>query len=236
MTTLAERVPAPTAAEAEGSLPPLVNGDHLDQPTFHARYEAMPPNVRAELIGGIVFMASPVRLPHRRHDLVVAHWLAIYEASSVGVQALSSGTVILGEEDEPEPDATLSLLPEYGGKTRVENDYVTGTPELVVEIAHSTEAIDLNRKKLRYERAGVDEYVVVLLRQKEVRWFVLHEGRYQPMNADDDGLLRSRKFPGLWLDPAAMLGGDLRRIREVAEAGLASPEHAAWIAELKPQT
>ena len=44
-------------------LPPLVNGDHLDQKTFHERYEAMP-EVRAELIGGIVYMSSPQKMRH----------------------------------------------------------------------------------------------------------------------------------------------------------------------------
>jgi hypothetical protein len=45
-------------------LPPLVAGQHLDQPTFHERYEAMPPETRAELVGGVVYMPSPMRLDH----------------------------------------------------------------------------------------------------------------------------------------------------------------------------
>ncbi len=32
----------------------LVEGQRLDQPTFHALYEAMPPSTRAELINGVV--------------------------------------------------------------------------------------------------------------------------------------------------------------------------------------
>jgi hypothetical protein len=40
---------------------PLENGDHLDQKTFHAQCEAMPPETRAELIGGIVYMGSPLK-------------------------------------------------------------------------------------------------------------------------------------------------------------------------------
>jgi UDPglucose 6-dehydrogenase len=41
MISVERRTPKP-----KGDLPPLVNGDHLDQKTFHERYEAMP-NVRA---------------------------------------------------------------------------------------------------------------------------------------------------------------------------------------------
>jgi hypothetical protein len=45
-------------------LPPLEAGQRLDQPTFHARYEAMPPEIRAELIDGIGHMPSPMRGDH----------------------------------------------------------------------------------------------------------------------------------------------------------------------------
>ena len=38
----------------------LVEGQRLDQPTFHALYEAMPPGTRAELIDGVVYMPSPL--------------------------------------------------------------------------------------------------------------------------------------------------------------------------------
>jgi hypothetical protein len=53
------------------SLPPLEQGDHLDQKTFHARYEAMPEGTRAELIGGVVYMPSPLKLPHGKSHPVV---------------------------------------------------------------------------------------------------------------------------------------------------------------------
>ena len=50
-----------TRAAKDDVLPPLVAGQHLDQPTFHERYEAMPPETWAELVGGVVYMPSPVR-------------------------------------------------------------------------------------------------------------------------------------------------------------------------------
>lgn len=34
------------------TLPPLVAGQRLDRATFHERYEAMPPDTWAELMGG----------------------------------------------------------------------------------------------------------------------------------------------------------------------------------------
>ena len=214
------------------SLPRLENGDRLDQPTFHARYAAMPEGVRAELIAGVVHMPSPVGKPHGRGSSLVVRWLSTYEEATPGTEVLVAATVILGPESEPEPDVFLRILPEYGGRTRDADDYVAGAPELVVEVASSSESIDLHAKLVDYARAGVDEYVVILLRQAEVRWFLLEGGVYRPLSPDADGLLRSRRFPGLWLDAPALLRGDTRRLRAALRQGLRSPEHHEWRRQL----
>ena len=135
-------------ARAKKTLPFLENGDHLDQKTFHARYEAMPPDVRAELIGGIVYMASPMKPPHGRHSAPIFHWLAEYEHSTPGTEFLPGVTNVLGPESEPEPDACLIILPQYGGQTWEDSDgYLSGAPEFVAEVSHATESIDLHAKK-----------------------------------------------------------------------------------------
>src|SRR5712692_3262817 len=147
------------------SLPPLENGDRLDQKTFHARYEAMPEDVRAELIGGIVYMSSPQKIPHSWHQTKTLRWLGEYEEFTPGTEVLGNPTDILGPESEPQPDGCLLILPEFGGQTWWDKDeYLNGAPELIAEIGFTTESIDLNAKKLDYEKAGVREYVVVALR------------------------------------------------------------------------
>src|SRR5690349_20544412 len=55
--------------------PPLKAGQRLDRATFHERYEAMPPETRAELIGGLVYMPSPLSLGHGRRDTRMTYWL-----------------------------------------------------------------------------------------------------------------------------------------------------------------
>jgi Uma2 family endonuclease len=231
MAIVSPRLSVPEAAIEEG-LPPLENGDHLDQHTYHARYEAPPEDFHAELIGGVVFVRSRVGRRHARCTALLNGWLGRYEQDTPGTEALARGTIILGVQDEPEPDASLRILPEYGGRTQVENEYLTGAPELLIEVASSTEAIDLHRKKASYEAAGIDEYIVTLLRGRDVRWFVLENGVYQLLPPGEDGILRSRRFPGLWLDPQALLRNDLQRLREVLEQGLASPEHGKWVKRL----
>src|SRR5574341_1067370 len=93
--------PRPSGKEP---LPPLENGDRLDQKTFHARYEAMPAHVRAELIGGIVYMTSPMKPPHGRSTPLLLRWLDEYAEASPGTEVLAGTTDILGPESEPEPD------------------------------------------------------------------------------------------------------------------------------------
>jgi len=207
---------------APPEVPRLENGDRLDQPTFHERYLAMPANARAELIGGIVYlMTSPVSRTHGRFHATLDWWLSEYARSTPAVEGLDNTTVILGVFTEPQPDLALRRLPDHGGGSEVrEDDYVEGSPELVVEVSTSSAAYDLNQKKADYEQAAVQEYIVVLPHEREVRWFSLVNGQYQPINSGDDGVFKSEVFPGLWLDSQALFeGGDLR---EALKDGLAT--------------
>lgn len=217
-------------------IPPLENGDHLDQPTFHERYATMPPGTRAELIGGIVCLSSAVSMPqgkeHGRASGKALVWLDAYEAETPGIEAVGHATVILGDAAEVQPDAILLISSVAGGQTVEENGFVVGAPELVVEVAASTEARDLHIKLRDNERAGAREYVVLLPRRDEVRWFALREGCLERTPPAPDGVFRSRVFPGLWLDPLALLRGDSAAVRAVVDQGVATPEHAAFVRRL----
>jgi Uma2 family endonuclease len=211
----------------------LVEGDHLDQAEFHRRYEAMPPGIKAELIDGVVYMPSPVGDGHGDAQGDAIAWLAFYSSATPGVKASGELTAILGSRSEPQPDAVLRIRPEYGGTARSLQGYLRGAPELVVEVAKSSRFIDLGPKLADYGRAGVAEYLVRALDPDEIFWFQQRDGALRRIAPSDDGLYRSVVFPGLWLDPAALLAGDLKRLREVVEQGLATPEHAAFIARLE---
>jgi hypothetical protein len=79
------------------------------------------------------------------------------------------------------------------------------------------------------------KYVVWVTGDRDVHWYVLTEGRYDRQQPDADGLLRSRVFPGLWLDPVALVSGDAARVLDVVRQGTASPEHAEFVRKLNPQ-
>jgi Uma2 family endonuclease len=218
------------------ALPPLENGDQLDQKTFHARYAAMPEDSRAELIGGIVHVPSPQKVPHSKAQKLVTRWLDEYAEATPGTDALVNNTQILGPDSEPEPDACLFITPEFGGQVYVDDDeYLHGSPELIVEVSSSTESIDLHRKKRDYEKAGVREYVVLALRMQQVFWFVRRRGKYKEVPLPAEGVFRSRVFPGLWLDAEAVLGNHRQRVLAALGQGLATPEHAAFVAKLGKQ-
>lgn len=213
-------------------LPPLVAGERLDQATFHERYEAMPPDTWAELIGGVVHMPSPLRGDHSWINRRISGWLCLYQESTPGVEGGDNATTKLDDLAEPQPDCCLWILEELGGQIRMVDGYVTRAPELVVEIARSSREIDLGPKKLDYERTGVREYVVIELKPDRVHWFAQRGNGFEALPAGPDGIYRSEAFPGLWLDAQALFAGDFRAIRAALEQGLATTEHVAFVARL----
>lgn len=206
-------------------IPPLENGDRLTRYEFERRYQAMPDGKKAELIEGIVYMASPVRIT--KHGLPHAYiigWLTTYQASTPGVQVGDNATVIFDTDNEVQPDALLRK--EQGGSSRITaDDYVAGAPELIVEIAASTASIDCHKKLQVYRRNGVQEYIIWRVDDGELDWFYLKDGEYLPLATNAAGIICSKVFPGLWLDPAALLSGDLAKVLTGLQQGLASAEH-----------
>ncbi|MDR3637743.1 MAG: Uma2 family endonuclease [Isosphaeraceae bacterium] len=215
------------------TLRPLVAGEHLDQPTFHERYEAMPPETRAELVGGIVYMPSPLRSDHGDVSLLISGWVFYYMAFTPGLKGGDNTTTKLGRFGEPQPDCILYIPEELGGENiRIVDGYVTGAPELVVEVARSSRKFDLTEKKRDYERAGVPEYVVVGVDPNDVYWFVLRDGHYVEHPPAPDGLFHSQSFPGLWLDPTALFDEDRPGLMAAVDRGVATAEHREFFARL----
>jgi Uma2 family endonuclease len=216
-------------------IPPLEPGDRLSRDEFERRYEAMPEVKKAELIEGVVYMPSPVHWnqhagPHA--DLI--GWLWVYKASTPGVRVGDNGSLRLDTHNEPQPDASMIIEPAWGGKVRLSvNDYIEGAPEMVGEIAASSVSIDLGAKLEVYRRNDVQEYLVWRVRDQAVDWFVLRQGQYAALPLSSAGYYQSEVFPGLWLDPTALVRFDSAAVLQVLQQGLASPEHAAFVVRLQ---
>jgi Uma2 family endonuclease len=210
----------------------LREGDRLKADEFLRRWDAMPELKQAELIGGTVFfMPSPVSLHHSDLHVEMTAWVWTYKEATTGCHAGTDCTWKMGPEDVPQPDIFLRILPEFGGQSGLDGNYASGAPELIVEVSGSSLSRDLGIKLDLYRRAGVSEYLTVLLQPRQIIWRRLVRGRYREMKPAKDGLLRSHVFPGLWLDPDALWTAG-RSVGTALEEGLRSPEHAVFVRRL----
>ena len=234
MATSTQTSPAPSDEGLTPWFPPLENGDRPTRTEFERRYDAMPEVKKAELIDGVVFMGSPVGL--RRHPephFNLIGWLARSSADTPGHLGGDNGSIRLDFDNMPQPDILLMIRPENGGQVRVgEDDIAEGAPELVIEVASGSVSHDLHAKLDVYRRNGAREYLVWRVRDRAFDWFALREGRIDRITPGPDGSLRSEVFPGLWLDPEALIRGDLPAAFEAVGRGLATPEHAAFVERL----
>lgn len=226
-TSVAPKVARDTA------IPPLQAGDRLTRSEFERRYRAMSKVTKAELVEGVVYMPSPVS--HEDHgaphfDFIT--WAGLYRAMTAGVQGGDNSTLHLDLENEPQPDAHLRILPECGGQSRTVGGYVERAPELVAEVSASSASYDLHDKLRAYRRNGVREYVVWRVWDRVIDWFILRDEQFLLLTPNASGIYQSEVFPGLWLDAPALVRGDLAHVIGVVQAGIASPEHAAFVAKL----
>jgi Uma2 family endonuclease len=231
---MVRQIPNSQSSSAKGHLPPLESGDRLTRPEFERRYAAAPHIKKAELIEGIVYVASPLRFqqhaePHSR----IHGWLWTYQVSTPGLLLGIEPTVRLDLDNEPQPDIVLILDEAAGGQARLtEEGYLEGVPELVVEIAASSAAIDLGNKLQAYRRNGVGEYIVWQVFENRLDWFQLVEGEYRSLVPDQNGIIRSRVFPGLWLAIEALLSNQMSHVLIALQEGLNTSEHDAFVKQL----
>jgi Uma2 family endonuclease len=215
--------------------PPLVNGDRLTRDEFERRYRAMPGVKKAELIEGVVYMPSPVRFEaHSKPHAILGAWLVYYASKTPGLLGFGdNGTVRLDNDNEPQPDLFLLLPVKLGGHAKVDDDdYISGPPALVCEVAASSVSIDLHYKKTAYRRNGVQEYLVWRTEESVIEWFSLQGGDFIPLQPEADGTLRSRIFPGLWLIPASLIASDLPAVFRSLDQATSTPEHAEFVKRL----
>ncbi len=222
-------------SKPEIEIPALQSGDRLNWAEFERRYSADPYIRKAELIEGVVYVASPLRhLQHGRPHSRILTWLGVYQAQTPGTDLSVEPTVRLDIHNEPQPDAVLFIAPECEGQIQISPEgYIEGAPELIVEIAASSESIDLGQKKQIYCRNGVKEYLVWQTHEDLLIWHSLEQGAYRIMPSDADGVIRSQVFPGLWLSTVDLIAGNMIKVLEVVQRGIASDAHRSFVEMLE---
>ncbi len=219
----------------------LENGDRLSGAEFERRYAAMPDIKRAELIEGVVHL-PPAALRFRSHGQPhgrLSGWLSFYEALTPGVSFAVEPTVRISSRNYPQPDIVLIIDPDRGGQARLtKEDYLEGPPELAIEISASSVSIDLGIKKKIYCQSGIKEYIVWRVFDRTLDYFYLKPGAddYEALSPNPDGpnkgVIQSPTFPGLWLATQALLAGNTAEMYAQLQAGLSTPEHSAFVAQL----
>jgi Uma2 family endonuclease len=215
-------------------VPLLKDGDHLTVEEFERRYEAMPHLKKAELIQGVVYMPSPVRYEdHGQQHFDLITWAGYYRTFSHGIEGGDNTTLRLPlGVNEPQPDAFLRISPLHGGQSLTSSDgYVVGAPEWVGEISASSASYDLHQKLDAYQLNGVQEYLVWRVEDRAIDWLVLRDRKFQPLKGRG-GVFRFRVLPGLHLDVAAVLRGDMPKVLSVLDLGVRSDVHDRFVARL----
>ena len=195
----------------------------------------MPPNARAELIGGVVLHALPAEsMPTVMvHVSAVAYWVASLPAGHPWRPGdRSTPRRSWTNWARPQPDVSLRILPEYGGQTRMDGKYLAGAPELVVEIAHPAARSTWARSSRTTSAAGVREYLGgragarrgLLVRTPRRPSSHAPTRRRRPVPLGD--------FPRSLARCRGVYRRDLARLDAVLGRGLASAEHAEFVERL----
>jgi Uma2 family endonuclease len=234
MAITLDAAPAP-ALPTSPPMAPLSSGDRLVRAEFERRYAAQPELVKAELVEGVVYVASPTHA--QAHSIPHFHligWLATYLAATPGVLGADNVTLRLDDDNVVQPDICAWI--ERSAQPRAwvgRDDFLNGAPELIIEIAATSATYDLHDKLQAYRRNRVCEYLVVATYDRVARWHRWVDGRYIVVAPDDDGIYRSAALPGLWLAIERFWAGDLPGLLATAQQGIHTPEHTQFITDLQ---
>lgn len=195
--------------------PPLHNGDRMSPDEFLWRSEQIPELKKAELIKGVVYLASPVSRPHSAYEAFFGAWLTHYAVAKNEDLWIGSNPTLRLEGSVVQPDVALLRR----GASLTEG-YLEVTPDLVVEVSYSSKTYDLGLKLATYRSASVPEYLTVLVQSRRIEWRVLNGSRYRLLQLPKDGILKSPNFPGLWLDTKALFPLDRLRLFAAVDRGV----------------
>jgi Putative restriction endonuclease len=214
-------------------IPLLENGDRLTREEFHRRYEAMPKNVKTELIKGVVVSSNRVKSYHAEASAKIIGLLGFYSIKTFGLNLSNHVTWKFDKDNEFQPDCILRIEEDCGGKSWINDaDYLEGSPELTVEIAAITASYDLHDKLEMYEQKSVQEYIVWRVLDKQIDWFSLENGKYQRLSANNRGIIESKVFTGLRLNVNALLNDDLTQVLQDLQSGITSKSHKEFVKNL----
>jgi len=163
-------------------------------------YLHMPEDKRFELIGGVLILVPAPKPKHQKISIRLEFLLMKYnEENNVGDIYHAPTDVYFDEENVVQPDI---LFVSSNRLDIIEENYIKGAPDLVIEIVSpSSGYYDLVKKKKLYARFGVKEYWLVDPEEKTIEVNLLEENSYKVIQTlSEDERLVSETFPGFSIE------------------------------------
>jgi len=166
--------------------------------TFDEFCEIIKENQKADLINGVIYMATPATLEHEdEFGFVLMIVRGFVRRKKLGFVFGSRAAMQLSDENAPEPDLMFiskERLAKAKGKAFL------GAADLVIElISPSSRWLDLGEKKELYAKFGVREYWVIDLFRQVAHFWKNNNGVWEELPIDAMGIVRSAVLPGFWL-------------------------------------
>lgn len=153
---------------------------------------------KADLLDGVIHMASPENTDHNKLVLWLATILGQYvEGHDLGQVTVNKVAFRLAPKTAPEPDIG------FVAAERVEcikHGYVDGPPDLAIEIVSpDSYDRDYHEKRRVYEQAGVREYWIIDPAEQKAM-FLVRDGDSLVPTACENDVFRSRVIAGFEID------------------------------------
>jgi Uma2 family endonuclease len=169
---------------------------------------------KADLLDGVIYMASP----DNTDAGLINGWLytlmfLFVQGKKLGRLYVSRVAYLLDKHNAPEPDIGFVSTERTGD---IQRGRVLGGPDLAVEIVSpDSEERDYEKKREKYEQAGVREYWIIDELKKKVTLLRLDDkGKYRQARPRK-GILESKVLPGFWLRPEWLWQEPLPDVEEV---------------------
>jgi Uma2 family endonuclease len=201
---------------------PPRNAPDSDLVTVEEFFCLVPDGQKADLIDGVIYMASP---DTRRHDRL-GGWIKFLLQGYTAVNRLgevygSRFAFALSEFRAPEPDVAFVRSERL---SLVEERRMVGGPDIAVEIvSRDSRQRDYGEKKQLYAEAGVSEYWIIDPLQQRVEFHRLHAGRYELVPLEHNRLFRSAVLEGFWLDVEWLVAKSLPNEYDILQEILRNP-------------
>jgi Uma2 family endonuclease len=169
--------------------------------TFDDFCALIPDGQKADLIDGVIYVASPDSRRANELSGLLLSLMQMYDSAKKlgGKVYVARFAFQLSEIDAPEPDVA------YVTRKRlhlVEEGRMDGGPDVAVEIVtRDSVERDYIKKRRKYQEAGVREYWIIdAVKRKTLFLRLGSDGTYRAVRLESKRIFRSRVIPGFWLD------------------------------------